>query len=526
MVLSLFSTMTSAGVDAVDLRLRPYWQAVKSFLLCLLLASPAVAACHETQFVTRVPITTCTAAEPRFAGIRAELIEAVRKGEIPSASVTVIADGKTVWEESIGWADREKKIPATAATAYLLASMGKSVSATAVMNLVEQGAIDLDAPVSRYLGDVKLTMYAGNEEAVTVTRVLDMTAEIPHGGLSFKSLAARNAYSTAVLVRNRGFVVFPPGTISLYSNMNYAVVEQMIEHVTGKPYGTFLHDALFAPLGMEHTWVGTRARGAAIGYGRDGKALGTTFNIPESSLSMYASIDDLRRYARLHLGLLETPLLSHESLTRMHTHRSGLEHAPMALGIGRIELDGGQLFLLTNGRAGGAQSALGMLPDQRSAAICLINATGNRADDVVFRITDILSPRFLDQFHKRLADYEAWAERPFQATPEMLGEWRGTIVTTRAKLPIRLLFQPDGDIHVQIADQPETLVKLAYDDGLLSGTLLAEVPAEESAGHAHDVRLALLQNGTRLSGYVVSSFNNERGAFSLPSYVALEKVKP
>lgn len=366
---------TSIGAYAFVPRLRPYWRTVKTFLLSLLLASPATAACHETQFVDRVPVTTCTAAEPRFAAIRAELIEAVRKGEIPSASIAVIAGGKTVWEESIGWADREKKIPATAETAYLLASMGKSVSATAVMKLVERGAIDLDAPVSRYLGNVKLTMYAGSEEAVTVTRVLDMTAEIPHGGLSFKSLAARNAYSTAALVRNRGFVVFPPGTVSLYSNMNYAVVEQMIEHVTGKPYGTFLHDALFAPLGMEHTWAGTRRSGAATGYGRDGKALGTVFNIPESSLSMYASIDDLRLYARLHLGLLESPLLSNDSLTRMHTHRSGLEHAPMALGIGRIELDGGRLFLLTNGRAGGAPSALAMLPDQQSAAICLINAT-------------------------------------------------------------------------------------------------------------------------------------------------------
>jgi hypothetical protein len=108
----------------------------------------------------------------------------------------------------------------------------------------------------------------------------------------------------------------------------------------------------------------------------------------------------------------------------------------------------------------------------------------------------------------------------------MLGEWRGTIVTTSAKLPIRLLFQQDGDIHVQVADQPETLVKLAYDDGLLSGTFLAEIPAEEKAGHAHDVTLALLQNGMQLSGYVVSSFSNERGAFSLPSYVALEKVTP
>jgi hypothetical protein len=210
----------------------------------------------------------------------------------------------------------------------------------------------------------------------------------------------------------------------------------------------------------------------------------------------------------------------------MHTHRSGLEHAPMALGIGHIDLDAAHIVLLTNGRAGGGQSALGMLPEQHDAVICLINQTGNRADDIAFRLLDILSPGVLDQIHQRIGDYQAWSERPFQATPEMLGEWRGTIITSRAKLPIRLLFQADGDVHVQVGEQPETLVKLAYDDGLLSGTFIAEVPSEERAGHPHDVRLALLQNGVRLSGYVVSEFTNERGSFFLPSSVSLEKVNP
>jgi CubicO group peptidase (beta-lactamase class C family) len=466
-----------------------------------LLASP----CRPARFIDGVPVTTCTEADPRFEAIRKELLEAVRRGDIPSASVAVIADGATVWEESIGWSDRKKRIPATANTAYLLASMGKSVTATAVMRLVERKTIDLNAPISRYLGSVKLAVHEGTGDAATVLRVLDMTAEIPHGGMSFSSLAARREYSTASLVRNRGMVVFPPGEMAMYSNMSYAVIEQMIEAVSGKSYGDFLRDELFDRLGMRHSWAGPARPDAARRYGADGAELPEAFSMPESSLSMYASIDDLLRYARLHLGLLEEQYLRPDTLATMQLHRSGAEHAPMALGIGRVDLEAGRIFLLTNGRAGGGQSALGMLARERTAAICLINSTGNRADDVIFRITDALAPGFLTQIQKRVSDYEAWSNRPFQLTPDMAGEWRGTIVTNRSKLPILLVFQPDGDVHVKVGAQLETLVNgIGYDSGLLTGTFLADVPAEEVAGHAHSVTLGLRRVGTRLSGFVTS----------------------
>ena len=123
-----------------------------------------------------------------------------------------------------------------------------------------------------------------------------------------------------------------------------------------------------------------------------------------------------------------------------------------------------------------------------------------------------------------MTEYVAWAQRPYKPTPELLGEWRGTIGGTRGELPIIVTFQPDGDVHVKVANQPETLISgIGYDDGLLSGTFLADVPAEEAAGHAHQVTISLRQVGAHLSGFVTSEFTNAHGRFSLPSYVALEK---
>jgi hypothetical protein len=77
---------------------------------------------------------------------------------------------------------------------------------------------------------------------------------------------------------------------------------------------------------------------------------------------------------------------------------------------------------------------------------------------------------------------------------------------------------------VKIANQLETLVNgFGYDEGFLSGTFLADIPAEGAAGHPHRVTISLRQEGTRLSGFVTSEFTNARGRFSLPSYVVLEK---
>src|SRR5882724_3845872 len=113
-------------------------RAVSFLIAATLVASPLSAACPKPQVVDGVPVTTCKAADSRFETIRAELMKAVRQKEIPSAAVAVIAGDTTVWEESIGWADREKNVPASAETAYLLASMGKSITATGVMKLVER----------------------------------------------------------------------------------------------------------------------------------------------------------------------------------------------------------------------------------------------------------------------------------------------------------------------------------------------------------------------------------------------------
>jgi len=99
--------------------------------------------------------------------------------QVPSISVAVARDGRIVWEEGFGWADREKSVAANEHTMYSLASITKPFTATGLMTLVEQKRIDLDRPINQYLGNAKLRARVGNADDATVRRVANHTSGLP-----------------------------------------------------------------------------------------------------------------------------------------------------------------------------------------------------------------------------------------------------------------------------------------------------------------------------------------------------------
>ena len=475
-------------------------------------------------------VRTFVTADQRLLKLRSEIVERVRKGDFPSISIGVIKDGRILWEESVGWANKESRIVATPRTPYGLASLGKSITATAVMVLVERGRVELDAPISRYLGGVQLSVFEGNPDQVTVRRVLNMTAAIPHGHATFFTEKEMRQYS-ADLVRNRGIVVFPPGEIYIYSNFAYAILEQMIEKVSGKSYSEFLAAEVFGPLGMTNSFVGARTEfetiATAVHYGDDGSRLTPLFPLPRNSLAMYSSVDDLLGYAMFHLGARQfkgRQIVGDKALEQMHRLRGEAPRSLIALGFGSLDLDEKRLWLLTNGRAGGTQATLSMVPSEGLAVVCLINSSGQVADELAFRISDALVPGFLGRAQQIIGEYETWADQPYKPTPELLGEWKGFISMKSGQVPLTLLFQPDGDVHVKVERHLETILSdVGYREGLLTGRFLADLPMEEAAGHPHAITISIRLKGNRLSGSVTSDFTNERGRFSLAAYVRLSR---
>ena len=96
-----------------------------------------------------------------FSSARSKILESLKKTKVASISIAVAKDGKIIWEEAFGWADRDNNVKASPHTMYSLASISKPITATGLMILVEQGLIDLNKPANFYLGEGKLVAYEG-----------------------------------------------------------------------------------------------------------------------------------------------------------------------------------------------------------------------------------------------------------------------------------------------------------------------------------------------------------------------------
>jgi len=426
--------------------------------------------------------------DERFVEIRRGIAEKVDSGDLPSIAVSVFTDGEMLWEEAIGWADRERKVPATLNSIYGLGSLSKSITATGLMVLVEQGLVDLDAPVDGYLGDQKLTPCFQSDETITVRHLLNCSAGIPHGWFSYV-LGDEPAFADGdEYVRRFGLAAFPPGERFLYSNHAYGIAREIIAGASGRSYEDFMRTEVFEPLGMTSSGLGIVVTSDDVARGHLGgevlpKDLVTG---PVGGATLFSSVSDLMRYARFHLGRPlsdQTRILSPESLEAMHSDRDEtLPGSLMALGWGVIELGEKGRLLVSNGEVTGANSTVLLLPESGVAIVVLANEAHSPSisDATSFAIAEALSPGFMDSIGAVIEEIEAHRGGSYEPTAEVLGEWAGKITTAEGSVPLRFRFQEDGDIHLRIGDGLWTLLdRKAISAGVIEGSCTGSLPGPE-----------------------------------------------
>jgi CubicO group peptidase (beta-lactamase class C family) len=470
------------------------------------------------------------AADQRFLPSRQELLNRIASGELPSVSVAVFEKGRVLWEESLGWADREAGRAATPESVYGLGSLGKSMVGTAILELVEDGRVDLDGPVTDYLGEARFATHPRGPRPPTVREALQMAGGIPHGHLVYFG-GEHSPPSAQGLVERYVVAALPPGQAYEYSNFSYGLLEQVVRGASGKDYAEFARTKVFEPLGMLHTSVGasaeTRAGDWAVRYGRSGNAIERMVAAPQSSLDTHSTLHDLLLYGLFHLGFRQpeqSEVLQPASLDLMHWNRSELAGAIMALGWGSIELDTVRM-LITNGLVSGASSALVVLPDQQVLVVALANISSDGVtDDIAFSLANVLVPTLLDEFETAKAEWEGRQSQDWEPRPELLGAWKGEIRTPDESLPVSVLFQPDGDVHVRLGEQPRTLLdRIVWTGDRLSGSLLGALPRKETGEDYLELELTLVPWEDRLLGWITANLYDGERFFRLPSPLELAR---
>ncbi|BAZ39224.1 beta-lactamase [Calothrix sp. NIES-4101] len=179
--------------------------------------------------------------------------ENMQEYNVPGLVFVLVQDGKILSQKAYGYANLEKKIPVTPdKTLFRVASISKLFTATSVMQLVEQGKINLHQDVNKYLKNFQLdTNYP---EPVTVANLLTHT-----GGLdvNYIGMSARNARNLealgAHLAKKKPQRIFPPGKVTVYSNYGMALAGYLVEAISGVPFAEYIDKNIFQPLDIYHS---------------------------------------------------------------------------------------------------------------------------------------------------------------------------------------------------------------------------------------------------------------------------------
>ena len=340
--------------------MRPIYVAA---LLAGALATPNARAQDARALVQYVDsVATAAVAEHRTAGV----------------SVAVVKNGRTVLAKGYGFADLENDVPATAETVYRIGSVTKQFTSAAIMRLVEQGKVSLDDTLQKFLPNFPTQ---GNR--VTVRHLLNHTSGIK----SYTSLGPKwqrvnrldlATDSLVALFANEPFD-FKPGDKWLYDNSGYFLLGMIIEKVSGKPYGQYLKDELFTPLGLKSTiycdqapLIKHRAQGYA--FRPDSTFINAeplSMTQPYAAGSLCSTVTDLAAWT---LALSSGKVVSPASYKQMTTPGTLNDGKPLTYGFGLgVGTVGGHRQVSHNGGINGFISELHHYPDDSLVTVVLTN---------------------------------------------------------------------------------------------------------------------------------------------------------
>src|SRR5688572_27801128 len=440
--------------------------------------------CLLLLVLTRVAAAQTAATDPKLAGLREAWQSAIKEMDIPGAAVVVVREGKVVLLETIGVRDVTSNKPVTPDTIFYIASCTKSLNAMAALTLVEEGKLELDAPVKKYLPQFQ-TADAELTEKLTIRDLLCHAR-----GLDSQPITFGEAYSGEMddarywrmMKEARAKGAFQ------YTNLHYTILGRVVEKVTGQSWKDFVEARVCKPAGMNRTTAY-----ASRMYGDENVAIPTIYwdktliaapqrktdRTMHAAGGMGSTANDLGRWMRLNLGggQIDGSRILSEKLTKEMRRRHATTE-PRRSPVPDMFSDGYGLgwetgsyknkrFIQHGGGYVGAAALVTMIPEENLGVAVLVNtdgggsafcamATVNVLDrmleiDPPFDMMSQIRPRH-ERFRQRRAEQAATTTRPVDTealslpTDAYVGEYHhedfGTVRIT----------QSDGRLLMQLGD--------------------------------------------------------------------------
>jgi CubicO group peptidase (beta-lactamase class C family) len=197
------------------------------------------------------------------------ITDRMRSARIPGLALAIVKGDRILYLKGYGQADPSQR-PVTPQTPFIIGSITKTFTALAIMQLVEAGKLELDAPVQRYIPWFRLADPQASAH-ITVRMLINQTSGLPHAPtlVTWTWPDQADAIERHVRLLANAKPSFPPGQSFAYSNANYATLGMIVQAVSGQTYEAYVRTHLFAPLDMHHSFVSQEEAmqdGMATGY--------------------------------------------------------------------------------------------------------------------------------------------------------------------------------------------------------------------------------------------------------------------
>ncbi|HKU13271.1 MAG TPA: serine hydrolase domain-containing protein [Steroidobacteraceae bacterium] len=342
---------------------------------------------------------------------------AIRSGDIAGGVIVIVKDGEVLVQKGYGYADVASRRPVDPQrTLFRAGSVAKLVTHTAAMQLVEQGKLELDADISKY---VDFPVPAAFGKPVTLHNLMTHSSGFEElvRGLMARDPQAHMSLETYVKA-TRPARIFPPGAVPSYCNYCVTVEGYMVQRASGENFDDYLDWHIFAPLGMssstfrqplpkqfeEHMSTGYRAASQPPGYF---ELVGPA---PAGSLSTTGA--DMARFMIAHLRAFsgaQSQLLRPETAQLMQTRMFRPVEPGVGMSVGFFERDrNGHRIREHAGDTQFFHSKLAILLDDDAGMFVSFNSTGK--EGASYRIREALLAQFMDRYFP--APLAALAPRP------------------------------------------------------------------------------------------------------------------
>ena len=451
-----------------------------------------------------------TVADPRLAPMVAKLDSLVAADPQLVISAAVVEGGKVTWEAGFGSFNGHR---ADATAVAPIASVSKSITAVGALLLAQEGRLDLDAPIDRYLGPARARNAA---KGVTTRQLLSMTAGYPHL-VRFYWYGGPAALGIDSVLGRYAVPAFPPGERFHYSNLSFEVVAAVIEKASGLSFADYMRTHVFDQAGMGDTRLRPRIgdENAPPGYAGQ-TALPVGGLEPNGGAGFRSSAHDL---ASLAAALLGGRILNGESRAALWDFST---RGFYALGWWRDLGRGTEQIAIADGAMAGGSATLAVDPRRGLAAAVVLNRGNGATPPLAGGLLRALDPSAPPSARPNLP--AALRTEAFVGAAALDGTWCGTVDSDRQSALARLVVH-GTEFTLALDGAPgATGSAPAITDGVLQVQFPATLPFPDVATTPHSVTLFVRQAGDSLAGYAMAASSGARPLFNLPFPVRLSRT--